>query len=129
MKRSVTLEIASSVRDNVSGRPCFATVTRPARSNSTRVPCQAVRDWISTASKRARLDDISNRNPVGLTSTTATPKQSTEIARTSVPRITEIAISLARIRSWVRSNSPIAIDNTTAANPAVASNPTRRARP
>ena len=45
MKRSVTLEMASKVSDNVSGRPCLATAERPAASNLTIVPRQAVRDW------------------------------------------------------------------------------------
>ena len=50
MNRSVTPEMASNVSDSVSGRPCLATAERPAASNLTAVPRQAIRDWTRTAS-------------------------------------------------------------------------------
>ncbi len=51
IKRSVTLEIASSVSDKVSGRPVRASDRKPARSKLTMVPRHALRACTSTATR------------------------------------------------------------------------------
>jgi len=128
-QRSATLETARRVSDTVSGRPCLASAARSARSNTIIVPRHAVRDCTRMAIRQAAVDDSSRTRPVGLTRATRTPRHSTPAERTSVPRITANALSLALIRSWVRSKKAIAIDSAIAATAAAAPNPVKTPSP